>query len=107
MAFTAKYSDLGTLALNSTFVLRIAGAVANYAKYTLGNNAATLSQRDWAKTAIYNPQNVANQIAFLCALDPSFSGESTSPIDPSAANISDTALDSVVQTAISNSILMF
>lgn len=107
MAFTAKYTDLATLALNSTFVLRVSGAVANYAKFTLGNNAATLSQRDWAKNAIYNPQNIAGQIAFLCALDPAYSGQSASPLDPSATVVSDATLDTVVQTAINNSILMF
>jgi len=107
MAFTAKYSDLATLVQSSVFQSRVTGAVANYAKYLLGNAGSTLDQINWAKQAVYNPGASASQLYWQAALDPAFSSESASPIDPSAANVSDAALDTVVQTAINNSLLKF
>src|SRR5690242_5280666 len=111
MAFTAKYSDLATLALNNVFLSRVTGAVANYAKSIIGESAATqfhsLRMSKFAAVAVYSPGQFAQQILWLCAIDPAFSGQSSSPIDPSAANVSDTTLDTVVQTAINNTILQF
>jgi hypothetical protein len=111
MAFTAKYSDLATLAQSSVFLSRVTGAVANYAKFIIGEATSVqfhqLRMNKFATVAIYNPGLYAAQILWLCAIDPAFSGESSSPIDPSSANVNDTTLDTVVQTAINNTILQF
>ena len=107
MAFTAKYSDLATLVQSSIFQNRITGAVANYAKFLLGQGSTTLTQANWARAAILNPQNAASEVYWQCAIDPAYSSQSSVPIDPSAANVSDATLDTVVQTAIVNSLLKF
>jgi len=111
MAFTAKYSDLATLAQSSVFLSRVTGAVSNYAKFIIGEATSVqfhqLRMNKFAAIAIFNPSQFATQILWLCAIDPAFSGSSASPIDPSAAFVNDATLDSVVQTAINNTILQF
>jgi hypothetical protein len=111
MAFTAKYIDLATLVQSNIFQSRVTGAVANYAKFIIGEATTVqfhqLRMTKFAAQAIYNPQLFAAQIYWLCAIDPAFSGQSAVPIDPSAANVNDATLDTVVQTAINNTILQF
>ena len=106
MAFTAKYSDLATLALSSIFQSRVTGAVVNYAHYLIGAGGTT-NQINWARQAIYNPTHFASQIYWLCAIDPAFSSGAATPIVADASGVSDANLDTVVQTAINNSFLKF
>lgn len=105
MAFTAKYSDLATLVNNSIFQSRVTGAVANYAKYLVGQNNTTLLQANWARAALADPLQYAAQVYWQTAIDPAFSGQSTTPIDPNS--ITDAQMDTVVQTAINNSLLKY
>jgi len=108
MAFTAHYVDLSTLAQSSIFGNRVTAAVANYAKYIIGEDPATAfhtSRAAWAKGAAISPSATASQILYLCALDPAYASQATVPIDPNSVN--DTTLDTVVQTAINTTILKF
>lgn len=105
MAFTAKYADLATLVQNSVFQSRVTGAVANYAKFLVGQGSSTLMQANWARAAILSPQGAASEIYWQVAIDPAYSGQATTPIDPNS--VTDANLDTVVQTAINNSLLKF
>lgn len=105
MAFTAKYVDLATLVNSSVFQSRLTGAVANFAKFLVGQGTSTLMQANWARSAILSPQSAASDIYWQVAIDPAFSSQSATPLDP--LSVTDANLDTVVQTAINNSLLKF
>lgn len=104
---TLTYADQATVKNQSAFIDRCSIAVAKYAKFIIGEDPATQYHTHralWATQAMLNPMAETQKIIYFAVLDPAVSGL-TSP--PDQTQISDSTLQSVVETAINNTILKF
>lgn len=106
----ANYSTLSAIKQSTDFINRSTMAVANYAHFILGQTpsgtSAQWNQRlNWAKGAISNAGGIATQLAAYFVLDVTFTALANGTTDSSS--ITDAQFDSVVQTAINNTLLSF
>ncbi len=106
---TTTYSDRATIVNSSDFRDRTAQAVTKYALFIIGEDPGTQfhSHRvDWAQGAVQNPSGEAAKIYWFAVWD-AFITALTSPVTSSPATIPDATLQTIVETAINNTILKF
>lgn len=86
------YTDLASLATDSTFLGRISQAIMKFATYQIG--AGAVYQKTWATQAISNPLAVAQSIVQQVLQDPNVQTE--------LGAIADAALQTAVETVCNN-----
>lgn len=106
----ANYATLTAIQQSNDFINRSTMAVANYAHFILGQTpSGTAAQWNdklrWAMGAIQNPRGIATQLAAYFVLDATFTGLPNGTTD--STTITDAQFDTVVQTAINNTLLSF
>lgn len=106
----ANYLTLSTIKQSTDFVNRSTMAVANYAHFILGQTpSGTAAQWNdklrWAMGAISNPGGIAVQLSAYFVLDATFTALANGT--PDSTSITDAQFDTVVQTAINNTLLSF
>jgi hypothetical protein len=82
------------LAVRAVIVPRCTAAVANYALYILGNQAATAPQKAWATGAIQSPASVGDRVSYHVLNQPDFIAD--------GSGISDATLGGAVEAAINS-----
>jgi len=82
------------LAVRANIIGRCTGAVANYALYLLGLEAATEAQKAWAANAIRNPAATGEQVSWYILNQPDFIND--------GSGLSDASLSASVEAAINN-----
>lgn len=82
------------IAVRKVIVDRCTAAVANYALYLLGNQAATEAQLGWAREAVRNPAAVGESVSWHVINQPDFIND--------GSGIADATLTGAVETAINN-----
>lgn len=80
------------IAVRKLIVDRCAAVVANYALYLLGNNAATVGQKSWAREAVRSAGAIGDSVSWHILNQPDFISDGSS--------ISDATLGGAVETAI-------
>jgi len=107
---TATYADQATVKNNGSFLDRCSVALAKYAKFIIGEDPATqfhTFRADWAKSALQNPLGETQKIIFFAIWDPAITGL-TSPVNQASIDgITDAVLQTVIETAINNTVLKF
>jgi hypothetical protein len=82
------------LAVRRIIVDRCTAATIKYALYLLGNGAATLAQKNWAKSAMIESSLVGDRVSFHILDQPDFIN--------GGSDITDAVLQAAVETAINN-----
>jgi hypothetical protein len=86
------YTDLASLATDSTFLGRISQAIMKFAVYQQG--AGTVYQKTWAAMAVLNPLGVAQSIVQQLLQNPTITAQ--------LGAIADVDLQSAVETLLNN-----
>jgi hypothetical protein len=104
----ATYTDLIAIRSSGDFIQRATAAIENYAKYILGSTPATplvnnLVKGNWAKNAAANPDAVFDQLSAYFIQDALIAGLANGTL--TTTSLTDANFDSIVQTAINNTVL--
>jgi hypothetical protein len=108
----ATYNDLALIQSNQDFVQRCTGAIQKFAVYTLGLTPTVpggqiVDKLIWMKNAALNPSAVFQQYQNVFIQDATFTGlaNGTKVTDAAYLAITDAQFDTVVQTALSTTLL--
>jgi hypothetical protein len=82
------------LAVRQIIVPRCTAAAVKYALYLLGNGAATLPQKNWAKATMLESSLVGDRVSYHILDQPDFIN--------GGSDITDAVLQAAVETAINN-----